>query len=185
MSLKMIMATGLNEELGKDNELLWNIPEDLKYFKEQTEGGYVVMGMNTFVSLDMPKGLKNRKNIVLTKYILPVNKRMVYQHNPRYYVHFTKFSKYNDLFDGRMLYESDVWIIGGSSIYDQLIDFVDEIHWTRVEKVYPEANKFLTDKTIDVMIKEFDKGTRIKQGYDEKSDTHFTINVLKRIKQSS
>lgn len=176
MTIKMIVATGKNFEIGVDNKLLWHLPEDMKYFKEQTEYYNVVMGNNTFESLSLKEGLKNRRNIVLTNKDLPINKRVRYQYNPRYSIYFTR--RVSDVFE----YEADTWIIGGAQIYEQFIDFVDEIHWTLIEKVYPEANKFLSDKTIGVMIKEFDKGTRIKQCYDEKSDTSFTINVLKRIK---
>ena len=136
------------------------------------------MGSNTFESLNMKTGLKNRINFVLTNKSIPVNKRTKVQYNPRYYTYFTNYM--SDVFEYQG--EHDIWIIGGSQIYEEFIDYVDEIHWTFIEKSYPEANKFLTDKTIDVMIKEFDKGTRIKECYDETSDTHFTINVFKRIK---
>lgn len=178
MSLKMIVATGFNFEIGVDNKLLWYLPEDLKHFKEQTEHNFVVMGSNTFESLNMKSGLKNRINFVLTNKSIPVNKRTKVQYNPRYYAYFTNHM--SDVFEYQG--EHEIWIVGGSQIYEEFIDYVDEIHWTHVEKVYPEANKFLTDKTIDKMIKDFDKGTRFKRCYDEKSDTHFTINVLKRIK---
>lgn len=176
MSLRMIVATGSNFEIGVDNKLLWHLREDMQYFKEQTEYCNVVMGNNTFESLNLKEGLKNRRNIVLSNKNLPLNKRVRYQHNPRYSVYFTR--QVSDVFE----YEGDTWIIGGSQIYEEFIDCVDEIHWTHIEKVYPEANKFLTDKTIDKMVKDFDKGERIKRCYDEKSGTYFTINVLKRIK---
>ena len=178
MTIKMIVATGENFEIGIDNKLLWDLPEDMEYFKEQTEHSLVVMGSNTFESLNMKTGLKNRINFVLTNKSIPVNKRTKVQYNPRYCTCFTNYM--SDVFEYQGEY--DIWIIGGSQIYEEFIDYVDEIHWTFIEKSYPEANKFLTDKTIDVMIKEFDKGTRIKECYDEKSDTHFRINVFKRIK---
>lgn len=179
MSLKMIVATGANFEIGVDNKLLWHLPEDMQYFKGQTEYCNVVMGNNTFDSLNLKKGLPNRNNVVLTTKTLQVNKRVRPQYNPRYCAYFT--NNFKDVFNC----EGTMWIIGGSQIYEQFVDYVDEIHWTQLEKSYPAANKFLSDKTIGVMIKEFDKGTRIKQCYDEKSDTSFTINVLKRIKQST
>lgn len=177
MSLQMIVATGLNFEIGIDDKLLWYLPEDLIYFKEQTENKTVIMGHKTFESLPFSNGLPNRFNYVVNS--------SVYDSSNNCF--FCQISDVVALINHNknLKRQKDVWIIGGSSIYNQLIDYVDEIHWTRVEKVYSEANKFLSDKTIDVMIKAFDKGTRIKQCYDEKSDTHFTINVLKRVKQSS
>lgn len=175
MSIKMIVATGFNFEIGVDNKLLWHLPEDMNYFKEQTEYFNVIMGNNTFTSLNLENGLSCRTNWVITKDVLMLynlcNSKVKYTSIPAMQFILNYLGKHETF-----------WIIGGAQIYEEFIDFVDEIHWTHIEKVYPEANKFLTDKTIDVMIKEFDKGTRIKKCYDEKSDTHFTINVLKRIK---
>ena len=58
--LKMILATGLNGELGKNNQLLMHIPEDLKHFKKVTDGKVVVMGRKTAESLPNGKPLPNR-----------------------------------------------------------------------------------------------------------------------------
>ena len=56
MTIKMIVATGENFEIGVDNKLLWHLPEDMQYFKVQTEYCNVVMGNNTFDSLNLKKG---------------------------------------------------------------------------------------------------------------------------------
>ena len=63
-NLILIGAIGKNGELGKNNELIWYIPDDMKFFKETTINHTVVMGYNTFISL--PKLLVQRKHIVLT-----------------------------------------------------------------------------------------------------------------------
>ena len=60
----MIVAVDENRAIGKDNRLLWNIPEDLKRFKELTTGHAVIMGENTYYSICRP--LPNRSNIVVT-----------------------------------------------------------------------------------------------------------------------
>lgn len=182
MTVKMIMATGLNGELGKDNKLLWNIPNDLKYFKEQTEGQYVIMGRSTFDSLNLPKGLKNRKNIVLTKKDIPKNKKVIYQYNPRYYTYFTQFTTFDDFLDRKMTTEEDIWIIGGSSIYDQLIDYVDEIHWTQINKEFPEADTYLTQKVKDEIGNKF-KYTSAGYCKCETSGLDYTIYTFNRIKE--
>ena len=62
MKLAMIASVGKNLELGLNNDLIWHLPSDLKYFKEVTNGHTVIMGKNTFKSL--PGILKNRHNIV-------------------------------------------------------------------------------------------------------------------------
>ena len=62
--LTMIAAAAKNDALGKDNDLIWHISEDLKRFKRLTSGHTIIMGRKTFES--MPKALPNRTNIVLT-----------------------------------------------------------------------------------------------------------------------
>ena len=68
MDITLIAAIGLENELGKDNDLIWRIPEDLKFFKENTINKHIVMGMNTYLSL--PRKLLNRKYVVLTRKML-------------------------------------------------------------------------------------------------------------------
>ena len=63
--LTLIAAIGKNRELGKDNQLLWHLPDDFKHFKEKTTGHCIIMGRKTFESL--PKLLPNRKHIVISR----------------------------------------------------------------------------------------------------------------------
>lgn len=181
MSIKMIVATGVNFEIGVDNKLLWNLPEDMSYFKEQTINNVVVMGNNTFKSIDDDYGLSSRVNYVLTTEYYELPDKIRYKENPKTLLCFVNDSKnikdLRDINGGR-----EIWIIGGAQVYEEFINFVDEIHWTIVHKPFPEANKFLSKKTINIMETEFCFKGKIKSCYDEKSDTHFTINVLKRIK---
>ena len=62
--LSIIVAIGKNNEIGKKNDLLWNLPTDMKHFRETTKGHTVIMGQKTFESIGRP--LPNRRNIVLT-----------------------------------------------------------------------------------------------------------------------
>lgn len=176
MKVKMILATGLNYELGKDNKLLWHLPDDMKYFKEQTEGHYIVMGNNTFKSLNMPKGLKDRNNIVLTEQDLPVNKRVRNQYNPRYCVWFTN---YKDLVWNKFEGNDILWVIGGASVYEQLIEFVEEVHWTEVMQEFPDADTYLPTKVIEEIGNKF-RTESVGYFTDEKSGVHFSITVMKR-----
>ena len=65
MTVSMIVAKGTNNEIGKNNDLLWYIPSDLKFFKATTMGKSIIMGRKTFQSL--PKALPGRKNIVISR----------------------------------------------------------------------------------------------------------------------
>ena len=79
MELKMIAAVGKNNELGKNNDLIWPIKEDLKFFKNVTTGHTVIMGANTFFSL--PKVLPNRTNIVLSQDDIAVPEGVILYHD--------------------------------------------------------------------------------------------------------
>ena len=70
MTLSIIVAVAANNAIGKDNDLLWHLPGDLKRFKETTTGHAIIMGKNTFHSL--PNGaLPNRRNIVVSSTLVP------------------------------------------------------------------------------------------------------------------
>ena len=74
LMFSLIVAIGKNNEIGKNNQLLWHIPEDLKNFKKITTGKTVIMGRNTYESIGRP--LPNRKNIVLTRNPLEMEKKL-------------------------------------------------------------------------------------------------------------
>lgn len=124
-----IVARGLNGEIGANNKLLWNIPEDLRFFKESTIGHVVLMGRNTFESL--PKPLSRRFCMcVSTKYS---------ETHPTWLLG-------EALFDGEaysnLLNTDKIFIAGGSQIYNSTFDIADELWVTQVEKDYPEADTF-------------------------------------------
>ena len=128
IELVHIVATDLDGCIGKDNALMWHLPADLKRFKELTSGGVVVMGRKTFESLDC-KPLPNRINIVITS-------------NPIYQLdHMRKdlfFYTSVDTAIAKAKYEAstlgleEVWVIGGQSIYEQTIKYVDSIEKTLI-----------------------------------------------------
>ena len=79
MNITLIAAVGKNLELGKNNTLIWSIPEDLKFFRDNTIGKTIVMGMNTLKSL--PKLLPNRKHVVLTRKNVELDPSIVVVHS--------------------------------------------------------------------------------------------------------
>lgn len=130
--ISLIAAVGKNNELGKDNDLLWHIKDDLENFKNLTMGKYIVMGANTYYSL--PKKLKGRKYIVLSKKIKVIEQGMV-------------FSSFEDLLDFIKLQKEEVMIIGGGSIYSLFMPFCDKMYLTEIED----------SKEADVYFPKFDK----------------------------
>ena len=117
--ITLIAAIGKNRELGYNNDLIWNIPEDLKFFKDNTMGKYMVMGINTFNSL--PGILPGRKHIVLTRKNVDLGDEIFVIHN------LDELLQYIDTLS------SEVMIIGGASIYRQMIDYADRMLLTEID----------------------------------------------------
>lgn len=126
-NLYLIAAIGKNNELGKNNSLIWYLPDDLKFFKEKTMEKTIVMGYNTFKSLK--KCLPNRKHIVLTSKNIDIPGVSVY-HN------------FMNLLNDLKKTSEDVYIIGGASIYKQFINEVQTMYLTEVNATDDQADTF-------------------------------------------
>jgi len=133
--LSLIAAISENNCIGKDNSLPWNIPEDMKHFKDITTGHIVLMGRNTWESIpEKFRPLPNRKNIVITrdiKYMVPEGVEV-----------------YSSIDEALEKYKNEnVFIIGGASIYKQTIDQADKLYITEVHQqvdgdaFFPEIDK--------------------------------------------
>jgi len=132
--MKIIVAVDSNWGIGNKGSLLFWIPEDIKLFKQMTLGKVVVMGRETFESLPNKEPLKGRINIVLSK-----NKNF---DNDKVNI----FRSLEELFSELEKYDSDdVFIIGGESIYFQLLDFCNEAYVTKIEKECVDVDKYFID----------------------------------------
>jgi len=132
--MKIIVAVDSNWGIGNKGNLLFWIPEDMKLFKQITLGKVVVMGRETFESLPNKEPLKDRVNIVLSKNISFFNDKI------------NICRSLNELFIELDKYDSDdVFIIGGESIYFQLLDFCNEAYVTKIEKECVDVDKYFVD----------------------------------------
>lgn len=143
MSYTIIAAIGKNNELGVDNHLIWSLPQDLKFFKEQTTGRTIIMGRKTFESL--PRMLPNRHHIVLSKSsTLPSEVEV--------------FRSIEDLLDKYKDTEDEMFIIGGASLYKEFLSIADKMLLTEVDAEYTEADayfpSFNKDEWTQELIKE-------------------------------
>jgi dihydrofolate reductase len=122
--LSIIVAMANNRAIGKDNQLLWHLPEDLKYFKRMTMGKPMIMGRKTFESIGRP--LPGRLNIVVTR-------QSNWQFEGVKVVHSIdaakKLAQAQAFIDG--VYE--VMLIGGAELYKTSIDHADKLYVTRVD----------------------------------------------------
>ena len=128
--MNLIVAVDKNWAIGCNNELLVSIPADMKFFRETTTGHVVVMGRKTLESFPNKSPLKNRTNIVLTS-------------NPNYKVEGAiVVHTLADLLEELKKYNSeDIYVIGGDSIYRQLLPYCDLAHVTKIDHAY-QADAF-------------------------------------------
>lgn len=128
--MNLIVAVDKNWGIGCQNKLLVSIPEDMKFFRRETNGKVVVMGRKTLESFPNGLPLKNRTNIVLTR-------------NPNYKVKgaVVLHSVEEVLEELKQYPTEDVYVIGGDSIYRELLPYCDVAHVTRIDHAY-EADAF-------------------------------------------
>lgn len=132
MTVSMIVARGKNNEIGKDNDLLWHLSADLKFFKATTMGKSIIMGRKTFQSL--PKALPGRKNIVLSSDI---------NFNAPGAVVVTNIA------DALKESETDeVFVIGGASIYKAFFPKADKLYITEVDFEAPDADVYFPETDL-------------------------------------
>ena len=117
-----ILSVDKKYGIGKNNGLLFHLPLDMKFFKETTKGHAVFMGENTLLSFPGSKPLKNRENIVLSQD--PT-------HNYEGCVNIHDFNEFIKILQEKGSI-SDVFVIGGASIYRQTLPYVDKVLLTKV-----------------------------------------------------
>ncbi|WP_130736757.1 dihydrofolate reductase [Flavobacterium sp. J27] len=148
--LTIIAAASENNALGKDNDLVWHLPDDFKRFKLLTTGHTIIMGRKTFESF--PKPLPNRKHIIITRqkeYKAPENCIVIDNLNKAIEI---------------CSQEEENFIIGGGEIYKQSIAIADKIELTRVHTSI-EADTFFPEL-------ELQDWKLIKEEYHPKDEKH-------------
>src|SRR3989344_9406281 len=122
--ISMIAAIGKNRELGKDNKLLWDLPEDLARFRALTRNHVVIMGQKTFESIGKP--LPKRINIILSKDRKFVPKGCLIAQSPQDALKFAQEQEKN----------GEIFIIGWGMIYALFLPHIEKLYLTLVEKEY-------------------------------------------------
>ena len=133
--INIIAAVGKNLELGKDGNLIWYLPNDLKYFKEITLGKTVVMGRKTYEAIG--EALPYRKNIVLTTTDIKDNNIII----------INDYKKILDL-------DEEIFIIGGESIYKLFLPYADYLYLTEIDKECIDADTYFPTFDRDLYEKE-------------------------------
>jgi len=164
--ISIITAFDNNYLIGKGNELPWSLPNDLKYFKQRTEGHIVVMGRTTFESIGKP--LPNRTNIILTR-------------DPMYQVEgcYTYNSIEAIMYEYQNYAEPDeeIFVIGGREVYKQFLPYADKLYITEIDHEF-EGDVYFPELDLDEWrIIQSEHGIR-----DEKNpyDYYFNVYIKKR-----
>ena len=138
MSFSIIACVGKNGELGRNNDLIFKISEDLAFFRDTTLGHPVIMGKNTFKSIG--RALPGRKNFVVTSHPEDLPEDV------------TPVTDLEDFIAKNQSKEDEIFVIGGTSVYQAFLPYADTIYLTEVDAsapadtYFPKFNPDLYDK---------------------------------------
>ena len=135
--MNLIVAVDNNWAIGNKNKLLVSIPNDMKHFREETTGKVVVLGRKTLETFPQGQPLKNRTNIILTKNKNFKVKDAIVAHSLEELLY--ELKNYED---------EDIYVIGGDSVYKQLLPYCTVAHVTKVDHEY-EADTYFPNLDRD------------------------------------
>jgi dihydrofolate reductase len=167
MKVSLIVATDLEKGIGKNNDLMWNLPADMQFFKSTTAGEVVVMGRKNYDSIpEKYRPLPNRLNVILTRNT---------EFKAENCLVFHKLKDCLDYFKNET--DRKIFIIGGGQIYKEALDqnVVDEMFITTVNHTF-DADTFFPD---------FDQNSwnseeLISKSKDEKNPFDFVVNRFEK-----
>jgi len=168
MKLIIISAVSVDGVIGIGEKIPWKISEDFKHFRETTMGNILLVGATTFKTLP-PIAHEGREFIIL-------NSGERFDLKSINYFQFSSLDTVLDLFNRPNLLFDKVFVIGGASIYDLLIDYCDEAIITWVNKMYPEGDKKFP---IDKLFANFDEYSD-QDWQKSKSGLSYKITYYKR-----
>lgn len=168
--LSLIVAVAQNGAIGRNNELLWHISEDLKYFKSTTTGHPVIMGRKTYESIGRP--LPGRRNIVLTRGSLEIPTIK----NPQT----TSMEVVNSLDEVYAIAqgEEEFFVMGGGMLYNETFGKADFLYLTKIFAEAENADTFFPA----VEENEWDVVRESEMMHDEENGIDFKFIVYKRRK---
>jgi dihydrofolate reductase len=159
--ISLIWAMDENRVIGKDNQLPWHLPEDLKFFKRMTMGHPIAMGRKTHESIG--RLLPGRENIVITR-------QKDYQCDGCTVLHSVQ-----ELVDYAAKKKEEVFVIGGAEIFKEILPFADRLYWTQIYHKF-EGDTFFPELNMD----EWELISKEKGMKDEKNPYDYEFLIYKR-----
>lgn len=160
--LSIIVAKAKNNIIGRENKLIWNLPEDLKHFKELTTGHTIIMGRKTFESLGR---------------VLPNRKHIVFSQNPDFKVNDENVQVVHSMLEIQEYIENEEenFVIGGAMIYNLLMPYVTKMYITEINEEY-EGDSFFP--RVDTKV--WKEISREKGSRDEKNDVDYDFVIYEK-----
>ncbi|WP_128545959.1 dihydrofolate reductase [Larkinella soli] len=167
MRISLIAAVAENGIIGRDNDLVWHLPDDFKYFKQTTSGHPVLMGRKTFESLGKP--LAHRLNVVITR-------------NPDYQVEGAVVvdSLEKALEEARKTGNAEAFVLGGEEIFRQALPLADRLYLTDVKAAFDGDTYFPDYQRIKGHTTEWQERSRRPHPADERHAVPFDFVVWER-----
>ncbi|MDX5321169.1 MAG: dihydrofolate reductase [Bacteroidota bacterium] len=165
MILSAIVAAAEDNAIGKDNDLLWSLPDDMRFFKTTTSGHAVIMGRKTLESFGRP--LKNRTNICITR-------------NPEYQAEgvICVGSIEAAIEEAKKVEAEECFLLGGGEIYRQGLQHCDKVYLTRVHARFPDAEAHFPELNAG----DWKETYREEHATDERHAYAFTFLTYERIR---
>ena len=158
--ISMIVAADENNTIGKDNDLIWHLPDDLKFFKRMTSSHTIIMGRKTFESVGKP--LPKRINIIITRDNSYTQEGCVVVHS------------LEDALKEASKTDENPFIVGGEQIYRLALPIADLVYLTRIH------HKFEGDRHFPELGEEWKQVECIEHAIDEKHKYAFTFNTYEK-----
>jgi len=162
--ITLLAAIGKNNELGKNNDLVWKLPADQKHFRERTTGHTIIMGRKTFESLG--RILPNRRHIVITRDKKYKKEGVEITHSLKEALTLAK--------DGN---KSEIFIIGGAEIFNQAMNLADRLDITHIEAEDKKADTFFPE-IIPIVWNEIKHEEHKK---DKENPLNYIFSIYERI----
>lgn len=159
--ISMIVAADENNVIGKDNQLIWHLPDDLRFFKKMTSGHAIIMGRQTFESVGKP--LPKRTNIIITR-------DTSYQADGCVIAH-----SLAEALDKAMEVDPNPFIVGGEQIYRLALPIAETIYLTRIH------SEFEGDRKFPELDNAWNEIKREHHPVDEKHQYSFTFKTFKKL----
>ncbi|MDB4655937.1 dihydrofolate reductase [Flavobacteriales bacterium] len=158
--ISMIVAADENNTIGKNNDLIWHLPDDLKFFKKMTSGHAVIMGRRTFESVGKP--LPKRVNIIITRDANYTQEGCVV------------VNSLEDALKEAFKTDENPFIVGGEQIYRLALPIADRVYLTRIH------NTFEGDRHFPELGEEWKETESIPHSTDDNHKYAFTFNTYEK-----